>query len=65
MEERHLTTEEAAQYLRLSKRTLEGFRSRGGGPTFRRKGRNIVRYLKKDLDAWLEEQQGTDLGDWQ
>lgn len=46
----YLTTEEAAAYLRMSRFTLEKFRSQGGGPNFRHHG-GVV-YTKVDLDAW-------------
>lgn len=46
-------TTQAAQYLGLSKPTLERFRTSGGGPKFAKLGAS-VRYRKCDLDAWLE-----------
>lgn len=46
-------TREAAEYLRLSKPTLERFRVSGGGPVFAKLG-GAVRYRQSDLDAWLE-----------
>lgn len=49
-----LTPAEAAAHLAISKRTLEGFRIRGGGPTFRRMGTKLVRYHRDDLAAWAE-----------
>lgn len=55
--ERYLTTPEAAEFMRLSPRTLEGFRRKGGGPPFIRVGpsRNAkVVYPLVDLLAWLE-----------
>lgn len=56
MDKGYLTTQEAAEYLKLSPRTLEGFRNRGGGPKFYRRGR-LVRYRQADLDAWLAESE--------
>ena len=47
-----LTTEEAAAYLRCSKRTLEGYRRTGGGPVYCRQGGRVVFYHRDDLDAW-------------
>lgn len=47
----YLTPAEAAANLALSKRTLENFRTRGGGPVFRRFG-GAVRYHRDDLAAW-------------
>jgi len=48
-----LTPTEAGAYLRLSARTLENYRTLGGGPRFRKFGRSI-RYTIPDLDAWVE-----------
>lgn len=36
------SNEEAADFLRLSPRTLEKYRVRGGGPPFRKLGRRVV-----------------------
>ena len=44
---------EAADLLRASVRTLQGWRSRGFGPAFIRAGRSI-RYRRDDLVAWIE-----------
>ncbi|MDQ8698159.1 helix-turn-helix domain-containing protein [Hyphomicrobium sp. LHD-15] len=55
--EQLLTTKEAARYLRLSSRTLEGFRVRGIGPRFIKAGsglRSRVLYHPADIRAWLE-----------
>ncbi len=49
-----LTTGEAARYLGLSPRTLEGLRRRGGGPVFRALSRNLVRYRLEDLTSWAD-----------
>ena len=38
-----LTNDEAAEYLRLSPRTLEKQRVIGGGPKFRKFGRRVMR----------------------
>lgn len=47
-------TAEAAQYLGLSRSTLEKFRVYGGGPRYH-KYLKVVRYRPEDLDAWLNE----------
>jgi excisionase family DNA binding protein len=47
-----LTTHEASDYLRLSRRTLERLRVEGTGPKFVKIGR-CVRYIKSNLDDWL------------
>lgn len=50
-----LNTEQAALYTGLAPATMEGLRSKGGGPRFVRYGRKAVRYLIADLDAWMAE----------
>lgn len=47
-----LTPEDAADYLRLSKRGLEDMRAKGTGPKFCKVDR-VVRYHVRDLDGWL------------
>jgi excisionase family DNA binding protein len=47
-----LTVHEAADYLRLSQRTLERLRTSGLGPKFVKCGRSI-RYRLTDLDQWI------------
>ncbi len=48
--QRYLTNDEAADYLRLSPRTLEKQRVIGGGPKFRKFGRRVM-YAVSDLDT--------------
>jgi hypothetical protein len=43
----------AADFLRISIRTLQAWRCRGAGPTFVRVGR-AIRYRRRDLLAWIE-----------
>lgn len=50
---RYLTNDEAADYLRLSPRTLEKQRVIGDGPRFRKFGRRVM-YAVADLDAWAD-----------
>ena len=52
--QRYLTNDEAADYLRLSPRTLEKQRVFGSGPKFRKFGRRAM-YAVADLDAWAAE----------
>jgi predicted DNA-binding transcriptional regulator AlpA len=49
-----LTTVEASNVLRLSARTLEDMRWRGGGPRYLRLSRNAIRYRQSDLMEWAE-----------
>ncbi len=51
-----LTTVEAAEYLRLSPRTLEDMRVTGNGPRYYKLGpgkRSKVVYRREDLETWL------------
>jgi hypothetical protein len=48
---RYLTNHEAAEFLRLSPRTLEKHRVTGGGPRYRKFGRRVL-YAIDDLEAW-------------
>ena len=50
---RYLTNNEAAEFLRLSPRTLEKQRVIGGGPRFRKFGRRVM-YAVADLKAWAD-----------
>jgi len=52
--QRYLTNDEAAEYLRLSPRTLEKQRVIGGGPGVRQVGRPRL-YAGGDLDAWADQ----------
>ena len=47
----YLSNDEAADFLRLSPRTLEKLRVVGGGPPFR-KFRRRVFYAVEDLQGW-------------
>ena len=51
-----LTPKEAADYLRVSIRLLEYYRSHGGGPRYRKHG-NCVRYPRNYLDKWSKERE--------
>ena len=48
-----LNQDQAAEALAVPPRTLERWRSHGGGPPFVRVGRH-VRYRFRDLQAWIE-----------
>lgn len=52
--QRYLTNDEAAEYLRLSPRTLEKQRVIGGGPRFRKFGRRVM-YAMSDLNDWAAD----------
>lgn len=48
-----LTPKEAAEYLKVSEKTLEGWRRADVGPKFYRLGSHRVRYFKSDIESWL------------
>lgn len=48
------TTEEVAVYLGISPRTLENKRYDGTGPRYIKAGR-AVRYRRKDVEQWLDD----------
>lgn len=48
-----LNTRQAAEALGVCPRTLEGFRTRGGGPAYVKIGR-ATRYRSQDILDWLE-----------
>lgn len=50
-----LREEEAAKFLNVSPRTLQGWRVTGGGPPFVKYSNRCVRYRQEDLDQWIEE----------
>ncbi len=50
----YFTQSEAADFLRVSERTLERWRVEGNGPRFRRFGRRVV-YALGDLDSWAND----------
>lgn len=52
----YLTTPQAASYLGLSTQFLEIARHQGEGPPYIKLSR-IVKYAKRDLDAWMEQQK--------
>ena len=54
MNDRLLTTEEAASRLGTTRRTLEDWRVRGGGPLYVKLRGSMVRYRPSDLDAYVD-----------
>jgi len=55
---RLLDVEEAAEYLGLSKSTLNKWRCHGGGPQFIKMGR-AIRYRISDLDDFVDSRQSS------
>lgn len=60
IDKRSLTEEQAAEYLSISRSVLRKSRMEGerenrlSGPRWIKMGSRSVRYLKEDLDFWLE-----------
>lgn len=57
-----LTTQEAANFLGVSPRTLEGLRFKGGGPRYAKIG-GAVRYRLASLEEYLRHQERTSTSD--
>lgn len=55
---RWMVEDEAAEYVRLSPRTLQKLRYEGKGPAYRKPGYlKRILYKKEDLDDWLESDE--------
>lgn len=55
MKTKLVSTNEAASILGVKRNTLEGWRTRGVGPKFRKIG-SLVRYAETDIEEYLEAQ---------
>ncbi len=53
---RYFDNDEAAEFLKLSPRTLEKQRVRGDGPPYHKFGRRVV-YELTDLQAWAAKRR--------
>jgi excisionase family DNA binding protein len=53
-ETEQMDTHEAAKYLAVSVPTLKRWRQRNEGPPFLRVGPRAIRYVKEDIDSWLD-----------
>jgi hypothetical protein len=56
-------TPEAARFLKVPPRTLEGWRYRGEGPAFIRYNHASVRYRRSDLEQFLNQKTVVPGGD--
>lgn len=63
MADRLLTQKQVAEKLRVSVRTVSGWRTKGGGVPFVRLNARVVRYRISDLEAWLEARLVTSTSD--
>ena len=52
------TPDDAADYLRLTRRGLEDMRTKASGPRYHKVNDRVVRYHVRDLDAWLLSEGG-------
>ena len=50
-----MTTAQAAEFLGVSEYFMLEMRQRGTGPRYSRPAHKVIRYLRKDLVAWLDE----------
>ena len=57
--DRLLRTREAAKVVGLSPRTMESYRRNGGGPPFVKIRDYAVRYVLRDLLAWIAARKRT------
>lgn len=57
-----MNREQAAEYLGISRATLDTCAVRGGGPAFYKLGRRVV-YDRVDLDAWRASRKVTRTSD--
>ena len=49
-----LSEKQTAEFLGVSRRTLQGWRLAGNGPKFVKVSSRSIRYRRKDLLAWVE-----------
>ncbi len=49
-----LNESQTAQFLGLTIRCLQNWRSRGGGPPYIQISRRAIRYRRADLEAWID-----------
>ena len=59
----YIPEREAARFLELEPRTMQGFRHRGGGPIYFRLSSRCLRYRRADLKAWADERARTSTSD--
>lgn len=56
VESPYLTTDEAADYLRLKRRTLDNMRWTGGGPKYHKHGGRVL-YHRDELTRWSKARE--------
>jgi predicted DNA-binding transcriptional regulator AlpA len=55
LSDKHLTREQAAEFLGVKSGTLAAWYSRGQGPPFRKLGSRLCLYRLSELEEWLTE----------
>jgi Helix-turn-helix domain len=55
--------QDAAGFLNITRRTLQAFRQKGGGPIFARLSARCIRYRRRDLQVWAEARVRTSTSD--
>lgn len=59
----HIDEKKAAAYLGISPRTLQGYRTKGGGPEFVKISHKVVRYKVSDLIKWTNSKRQRNTSD--
>ena len=59
----YVDEEAAAAFQNLTKRTLQGYRQRGGGPRYYAFSSRCLRYRRIDLKAWADARIRTSTSD--
>lgn len=54
----YFTPKQLAEYRGISTKTLERERKGGAGPVFKKLSNKRIRYYIKDVEAWLDQQNG-------
>lgn len=58
-----ISEQDAAGFLNITRRTLQGLRQKGGGPIFARLSARCIRYRRRDLKVWAEARVRTSTSD--
>lgn len=54
-----ISCEEAAEMIGIAAQTLRNWRSLGRGPNIVVLSRTLIRYLRADVEAWIQQQRMT------
>ncbi len=61
--EKLIDEKEAAEFLGFTRRAMQNWRFRGGGPPFIKLSERSVRYRVKDLIAWIDSRKRASTSD--